>query len=142
MNGGDSATKVPGVENQQLERELRQALQDLETRNGELEHALHDLRKTQGELLKADKMASVGRLAAGVAHEINTPIQFVGDNVRACEENFTELHELVEEYRRLLSDLDEKGIFRDRVAKLRLREEQIDRFGAAVMPLLADLITP
>jgi PAS domain S-box-containing protein len=52
------------------------------------------------ELRHAQKLEAVGRLAAGVAHEINTPIQFVGDNIRFLLDAFAELIKLLEKYRR------------------------------------------
>ncbi|MGQ0826751.1 MAG: sensor histidine kinase [Actinomycetota bacterium] len=61
----------------------------------DLADALDSLRRTQGELLQAQKLESIGQLAAGVAHEINTPIQFVGDNIRFLHEGFSELLALV-----------------------------------------------
>lgn len=47
----------------------------------ELDGALRDLHEAQRQLVEAQKLESIGALAAGVAHEINTPIQFVGDNL-------------------------------------------------------------
>jgi signal transduction histidine kinase len=55
------------------------------------------------QLLQAQKLESVGQLAAGIAHEINTPIQYVGDNVRFLQETFAELVALNAAYARLLA---------------------------------------
>ncbi len=53
------------------------------------------------ELRHAQKLEAVGSLAAGIAHEINTPIQFVGDNVRFLQNAFADLTQVLEKYRRL-----------------------------------------
>ncbi len=66
-------------------------------------HLEDERRRDQLKLLQAQKMASVGRLAAGVAHEINNPIGFVASNLRTLGENHGELRNLVGEYRSVVS---------------------------------------
>jgi signal transduction histidine kinase len=55
------------------------------------------------QLLQAQKLESVGQLAAGIAHEINTPTQYIGDNVRFLKDAFLDLKGLLENYDKLLS---------------------------------------
>lgn len=60
-------------------------------------------KRMERELLQAQKLESVGQLAAGIAHEINTPIQFIGDNIRFLSDSIGDLLKLVEGYREILS---------------------------------------
>ncbi|MGA2887581.1 MAG: PAS domain S-box protein [Terracidiphilus sp.] len=54
------------------------------------------------QLLQAQKLESVGQLASGIAHEINTPTQYIGDNVRFLKDAFQDLKSLLTPYERLL----------------------------------------
>jgi len=56
----------------------------------------------QAELTQAQKLESVGQLAAGIAHEINTPTQYVGDNTRFLKEAFGQINSVLEEFDKLL----------------------------------------
>lgn len=56
---------------------------ELETAQKELDEAYQQLKLTQSQLLQREKMASIGQLAAGVAHEINNPMGFISSNLRS-----------------------------------------------------------
>jgi signal transduction histidine kinase len=60
-----------------------------------------ELRRLGRELAAAQKLESVGRLAAGVAHEINTPVQFVSDNVQFVSRSMTDIAAAIQAYRNL-----------------------------------------
>jgi signal transduction histidine kinase len=61
-----------------------------------------ELRRLGRELAASQKLESVGRLAAGVAHEINTPVQFVSDNVQFVRSSLTDIDGVIGAYRHLL----------------------------------------
>jgi two-component system NtrC family sensor kinase len=62
---------------------LAQARDDLTERNQQLADTCEQLKSTQSQLLQQEKMASIGQLAAGVAHEINNPMGFITSNIGA-----------------------------------------------------------
>ena len=75
----------------------------------ELQRTVDRLASTQEQLLQSEKMASIGQLAAGVAHEINNPIGYVGSNLGTLQDYATALLALVEKYHEALFSEDPAG---------------------------------
>ena len=69
-----------------LEREVRRRTEALEARNAELREALEKLKRAQDNLVRSEKLASMGRLVAGIAHEINNPVNAVINTLGPLEE--------------------------------------------------------
>ncbi|WP_427162723.1 PAS domain-containing sensor histidine kinase [Aliinostoc sp. HNIBRCY26] len=83
--------KAALLQRQQMEAELIQKNQDLE-------HTLQELQCTQGHMIQAEKMSSLGQLVAGVAHEINNPVNFIHGNISHLEEHTRDLLNLINIY--------------------------------------------
>jgi PAS domain S-box-containing protein len=62
--------------------------------------------KAEAQTALSQKMEAIGQLAAGIAHEINTPIQYIGDNLRFLQKAFAKVFEILEVYHDLLLDPD------------------------------------
>ncbi|MCG6117734.1 MAG: ATP-binding protein [Aquimonas sp.] len=101
--GGEDPSAFALLEqNIALEAVVSRKTRELDRERQQLSDALAELRSTQARLLQSQKMEAIGRLAAGVAHEINTPIQYVSDNVSFLRSAFDTLLKVVDQHLTLL----------------------------------------
>jgi two-component system NtrC family sensor kinase len=100
------------LENARLVEELRQAAIELEAR---VEQRTQELRETQAQVIRAEKMAAVGRLSASVAHEVNNPLQAIA------------LH---------LQLMAEEGLSQSNQAQVGIVQQELDRIAEIVQRLL------
>ena len=89
-----------------LELKVHERTLELEETNDELNSTLNHLKDTQTQLVNAEKMASLGQLTAGIAHEINNPINFVSSNLKPLKLDIEEVMQVVKKYEEINPKLE------------------------------------
>jgi hypothetical protein len=106
-----------------LETKVEERTQELSQANTELSQTLIDLKEAEGQLVEAEKMASLGQLTAGIAHEINNPINFVTSNITPLNRDVDILIDLIQEMEIIgLSDLSAE----EKKKKIEEQKEELD----------------
>lgn len=95
-----------------LEQRVNERTLELQEANEELTVTLSNLKDTQTQLVDAEKMASLGQLTAGIAHEINNPINFVTSNIKPLKRDLDDMYELVDAYTSINEDNVVEGLKR------------------------------
>ena len=88
--------KITREQNEVLEQRVGQRTEELEERNDRLESALAELRLAQDQLVQSEKLASIGQLTAGIAHELNNPINFVSSSAQSLRRDFDDVAEVIQ----------------------------------------------
>jgi two-component system NtrC family sensor kinase len=114
-----TASVERALERRTLLRNAHRYKQDLENRNAELARQRTEMERLQAQILQAEKMASLGQLAAGVAHELNNPAGFIYSNIGLLKEH-------VERLKSCLSDYDEVELPPEAAARIAAIKKEID----------------
>jgi len=92
----------------------------LEVKNVELKKANNELKNTQSQMLQREKMASIGQLAAGVAHEINNPMGFITSNLGTLQKYVDKFIEYIDIQTEVLASLQAEDQVQEAKKKLKL----------------------
>lgn len=122
---------------------LRLMEQKLARQSEEVAQAYRQLKASQSQLVQSEKMASLGQMVAGVAHEINTPLGYVKNNVVMAQGAFAQMNTLVSEYGCLIDMLtggqsDEQAVVAQLEQVGALREAHHDVYAADELDHLFD----
>lgn len=121
---------------------LQQKHDQISRKQVELEQAHRDLKEAQGKLVQSEKLATVGQLAAGVAHEINNPIGFITSNLGTLKTYAAVMSQLIIGYRKYAAgspDQPENSALLEKLRQLE-SEEDIEFILDDIEGLLADSV--
>lgn len=107
-----------------LEQKVTERTNELMTTNNQLSKALGDLQDAQIQLVEAEKMASLGQLTAGIAHEINNPINFVKSNIRPLSLDIQDLFDIISDYNQLHDK--QNGSLHEKLNEVYEKQESMD----------------
>ncbi|MBD2337159.1 HAMP domain-containing protein [Calothrix sp. FACHB-156] len=94
------ANKKLEAYSQNLEQKVIERTQELQQKNLNLKQTLNELKLTQSQLIQHEKMSSLGRLVAGIAHEINNPVNFIYGNLKYTDDYTKQLLLLLQLYQK------------------------------------------
>ena len=115
------------TERKQTEEALQQSEAQERERAQQLEQALLQLRSTQAQLIQTEKMSSLGQLVAGMAHEINNPVNFIHGNLTYVNDYVQDLLGLIELYQQEYSQPSEEILCRIEEIELDFMSEDLPK---------------
>lgn len=125
LRGSDELKQISNAFDHMAE-EIQKSTEALR-QNEELKRALNELKRTQAQLIHAEKMSSLGQLVAGIAHEINNPVNFIHANIGYVNDYTQDLLNLVHLYQRHYPNPDSQITENIEVIDLEFLEEDLPK---------------
>ena len=116
------------------EKRMKELLKKEQESKQELNNALESLKGAQSQLVHSEKMASLGQLTAGIAHEINNPINFISSGMNSMKMSIESIREILDAYGQLEEGADPKDLIQE------IKELKEDHEYEELMDELDDLI--
>jgi two-component system, NtrC family, sensor kinase len=107
------------------EQNYRQLAESLEI---EVQRKTQEIKEAQAQLMQQEKMASIGHLAAGVAHEINNPMGFISSNLNTLKDYEVEIRSLIDQYGSFLSSVKDLLVSKNHQPDILERLKNINKF--------------
>ena len=119
-------------------KEIKQINVEFYKKNEELKSSLEEIKKMQQQLVQSEKMASLGVLSAGIAHEINNPINFVYAGINSLLRDFEDIEPIVNEISKINAETDN---LKEKLQSIELlkNENHFDEAYKAIPEIIADI---
>lgn len=117
--------RIVSNQNVLLENKVEERTRDLKQANIEINNTLTQLKEAQTQLIDSEKMASLGQLTAGIAHEINNPINFVCSNISPLKRNFEDVLDMMNAYEKI-DEAESPEVVKEMLNKIKARKDNLD----------------
>lgn len=119
--------------------ELQASQAELIKTNEELGITIQSLHQTQGQMINQEKLAGIGQLAAGVAHEINNPLSYVTGNINVLQKYVSQFNEYIADCKKIIAKAAEK-LQEDLVQKVSAKEKKLAYIQDDTVEIFRDVI--
>jgi signal transduction histidine kinase len=123
---------------EEYNEEIKVINEEVHSKNEELTVTLDEIKRIQNQLVQSEKMASLGVLSAGIAHEINNPINFVYAGINSLLRDFKDIEPVINEVSKINPDTDELQVKIKKIQELK-EEYYFDEAFEAIPEIIKDI---